>query len=436
VTENRKGHPLTLPRFKTLALSTLMLGTVGAVTAPLLAQQSASEVRGIQLRFGTQIGLETQTNRALDPTNPGSSTAATVDLSFGLLTETRTQRFAFDMGATLRNLNGPTNDNSGFANPFISADYDRSSAAARLSLSASIRETDLSNDGLAFDSTAAEFVFVEGTATRRATNLSARLDWRDDAPLGFGVFAQLADNSFRGGAATGIGGDVLNDTRRLTLGASVRFDINDATRLDTELSWSRFEEETVANDRDTWRLTNDLTIDQPRGNTTFGFDITDTEEGTRFATRVGRSIEYPLGVVSGQVGLTRSASGNTFLSGALNLTRELPRGQFSMGLTRSVNSGTLEDNEQLNTTFTARYLHELSRVATLSFDANWAEAHVTSTGIDTINASIGATYSRELTMDWNMNFGVRHRFRDDDVTGTARSNEVFINLRRDFLTTF
>ena len=427
---------MTLPRPKTLAFSILLLGAAGTVTAPLWAQQSASDTRGIQLRFGVAVGLETQSNRTLDTTDPGRTSQAKIDLSFGLLTETRTQRFAFDLGGTLRNLNGPDATDNGFVNPSAALSYSRSSADARLSLSASVRETDLSNDGLLFDENISEFVFVEGTATRRSTKLSAELNWRDDAPLGFGVLARLEDNSFRSGVATGIGGSTLNDTRRLTLGASARFDINEATRLDTSLTFSRFEEDTVALDRDTWSLSNELTIERPLGNVGFGFDVTDTEDGTRISSNVSRSLEYPLGVISGQIGVTRGVTGETFLSGALNLTRELPRGNLSLGLSRSVSSGTLEDTEQVNTRFSASYRHELSPLASLSFDANWAEAEQTATGIDTINASIGATYRRELTEDWNMDVGVRHRFFDDGVAGDARSNEVFLNLRRNFLTSF
>lgn len=436
MTENRKGHLLTLLRLKPLALSTLILGAAGAATAPLWAQQTEREPRGIQLRFGTSFGLETQSNRSLDVSDPGRTSAAVIDLSFGVLTETRNQRFSFDLGGTLREINGDTSDESGFVNPFIGVTYDRSSASARLSLSARIRESDLSNSGFDFDPDIGQLVFIEGSAVRRNTNLSARLDWRDDAPLGFGVFARVEENTFRGGVATGIGGDTLNDTRRLTLGGSIRFDINEAVQLDTRLTYSTFEEETVGDDRDTITLGNDLTISQPRGDTTFGFDVTDTEEGTRVGLTAGRAIAYPLGVVSGRLGVTRGVNGDAFLNGGLSLTRALPRGNFSLDLARNVTSGTLEDTQQINTRLSARYLYELNPLSNVSVDVNWAEAQQTATDIDTINASIGATYTRALTPDWNMDFSIRHRMSDDDATGTARSNEFSINLRREFLTSF
>ena len=426
---------MTLPRFKTFALSALMLGAVGTATAPLWAQQT-SETRGIQLNLGVTLGLETQSNRALDPADPGRSSAATMGLSLGVLSETRTQRLSFDLGGDLRNLNGPGNVINGFVNPSIALGYDRTSAAARLSLSASLREINRANAGLIFDEDAQTFTLVDGTATRRRTNLSAQLNWRDDAPLGFGVLARLDDNSYSDGVATGIDGAALNGTQRLTLGTTARLDLSEASQLNIGLDYSEFKADGVAGSRDTWTLTNALTIDRPDGALTFSFAVTDTEDGTRVATSVGRSLEYPLGILSGQIGVTRGVTGETFLSGGLNVTRALPRGNLSFGLARNVNSGTLQDTERVTTRATFGYQHELNALSSLSFDVNWTELTQTGTNVDTVRASIGATYSRELTPDWNMDTGIRHRFRDSSVSGTARSNELFLNLRRDFLTRF
>ena len=428
---------MTLIRYKTLALSSLILGGLGTVTAPLWAQEEdATGLRGIQLHLGIEIGLESQSNRDLATSDPGGTTELSTALTVGLLSETRNQRLAFDLGGELRALNGPTNDQNGFANPFAVLSYDRSSVASRLSLSASVRESDLNNDGFEFDETTLAFTVVNGTATRRNINLSAEMNWRDDAPFGFGALARLEDNSYRGGVANTIGGGTLDDTRRVTLGVTARFDINEVTRLNSALTYSGFESDSVAGTRDTWTLSNDLTVDQPRGNLTFGFDITDTPEGTRLASTVGRSLEYPLGVVSGQLGLTRGVNGETVLNGGLNLTRELPRGNLNLDLARTVNSGALADTEQVSTSMRLGYLHEINPVSNLSVDINWAEVKQTGTGQNTTNASIQASYMRELTTDWGMNVGVRHRFRDDSVTGSARSNEVFLNLRRDFMTRF
>ncbi len=428
---------MTLLRYKTLTLSAaLMMGGLGAATMPLWAQQTESELRGVQLRFDLEFGLESQTNRALAVADPGTSTEARTALSIGILSETRTQRFAFDLGGELRRLDSPTDDDNGFANPFAMVSYDRTSASARLSLSAALRESDVDNDGFAFDEVTQAFTFVEGNATRRNTNLSVEYNWRDDAPLGFGVLARFEENSFSSGVATTIGGEALNDTERLTLGVTARFEIDEAIRLNSALTYVDFEEDNTPGSRETWTLSNDLTIDRPRGSFTFGLDFVDTPEGDRVNATLGRSLEYPLGIVSGQIGATRGANGETFFSGGLNLTRAMPSGNLNLDLARSVNSGALEDDEELSTTLRIGYLHELNPTSSLSVDFSWAEVEDTASGQDTISSAITATYTRELTRDWGVNVGVRHRFRDDSVTGTARSNEVFMTLRREFLTRF
>ena len=140
--------------------------------------------------------------------------------------------------------------------------------------------------------------------------------------------------------------------------------------------------------------------------------------------------------MSGRLGFTRGSSGETFINGGLNLTRALPNGNLNLDLARTVSSGSLEDTEQVSTSLRIGYLRELTPLSSLGVDINWAEVEQTDAGTDTTSASIEASYRRELTQDWGMNVGVRHRFRDDGVNGSANSNEVFLDLRRTFLTRF
>ncbi|MEB8388439.1 hypothetical protein OO012_14510 [Rhodobacteraceae bacterium KMM 6894] len=423
---------MIFPRLKTFAVA---LGTSGVLTTTLLAQQGI-ETRGHQLSFGVNLGFETQSNRALDPARPGSSTSATAALSMGLLRQTKTQRLSFDLGGEMRHLDSPTNDDSGFHNPSIKLSYDRDSANARLSLSGSLRETDLADEGLVFDETSQEFVFAEGTATRRSTRASAQLNWRDDAPLGFGVSASLAENRYRGGVATGIDGLGLNDTRRMTIGTSGRLDLNEVSQLNIGLDFSRFEDDGNARDRDTWTLTNALNIERPNGVFSLNLNVTDTEDGTRVSSAVGRSLDYPLGTLSGQIGATSSTAGKVYLTGSLDVLHELPRGNLTFGIARNVNSSTLQDTEQVSTSVTFGHFYELNSLSNLSINARWAELSRTGGNSDTTSARLVATYSRELTPDWNMNLGVQHRQTHDATSGTVRSNGIFLNVERNFVTRF
>lgn len=393
-------------------------------------------MRGFQLNLDLTLGFETESNRALDPARPGSSSSATTEISLGLLRQTDTQRFSFDLGGELRNLNGPASTKNGFNNPRAALQYDRTSSSTRLKLSGSVRETNLADERLIFDETSQEFIFADGTATRRSTNASAHLNWRDNAPLGFGVLAQLAENKYSDGVAAGIDGSGLDDTQRLTLGTTARLDLNEVSQLNIGLDYSRFETFGTPDARDTWTLTNALTIERPDGVFSLNLNITDTEDGTRVTTSVGRSRDYPLGTLSGQIGATNSTTGKVFLTGEMNVSRSLPRGNLSFGIARSVGSSTLQDTEQISTSFTVGYLRELNSLSSFSIDGGWAELSQPIADADTTSARVSATYRRELTPDWDMNFGIRHRFTDDSVTGTVRSNALFLNLNRSFVTRF
>ena len=92
---------MTRTPIPTTALSALLAGGLG-LAAPVQTQAQEYQTGGIQLSFGLGLGLETQSNRTLSAGDPGASTEAGVDLSFGLLTETRTQRFLFEAGGRLR----------------------------------------------------------------------------------------------------------------------------------------------------------------------------------------------------------------------------------------------------------------------------------------------------------------------------------------------
>lgn len=416
---------------KTVAFSSVVLGVVAAGAAA----QDAFETGGIQLSFGLGLRLEAQDNRSLSPTNADSSYESVADLSFGLLTETQTQRFSFDFGGKLRAIDDTLNTaDDGFVEPFAELRYDLTSAAAHLALNASLRETDLSdNDVLSDDGLD---VITGNGATRRRTLLEARLDWGEDAPLGFGVFARREDNTYSGGTPTGLDGTGLNDNFRNTVGASTRMDLSPAAALTVSLSYSAFDEDTVPGTRETISLDNILTLERPRGPVTISLGATSTEEGERISTALGRTLELPSGILMGQIGATRGTSGDVNLTGAMSYTHALPRGALNVGLSREVTSDNQDDTERLNTRFNLGYSMELSPLSALAFNADWAQTEQPSNDLTSVSTTLGATYSRELTADWDLDVGYRHRIRDDDTAGRADSNAVFLELRRTFVTRF
>ena len=421
------------PFLRTTALSALLCS--GLSTAGLA---QSYETGGIQLSFGLGLGAEVQSNRTLSVGDPGTSAEIGADLTFGLLTETRSQRFLFEAGGRIRTLDAPAGtsaEGNGFVRPSLRLEYSREAAAGRLQFRARLSETDVSEvETLEVDSI--DLVIASGTATRRSAFVEGRIDWRRDRPFGFGILARISDVEYRDGIATGIGGTNLLDNRRLTLGINTRFDLSPVARLTNDLSFDRFEEDGTPGQRETISLRNTLTLDRPLGALTLGLNLDHTEQGERVSARVGRSYEMPWGTLNGALGLTRGVAGDTFLTGSVDASYPLPRGALNLGLSRGVSSGNEEDTERVNTQVSFGYVQELDGLSNISLDVTWAEVEDTGTNTSSSSGAIGATYTRALTRDWNMNLGYRHRYSDDDATGSARSNEVFFNLRRTFVTRF
>ncbi|MGY9045533.1 hypothetical protein P775_06850 [Puniceibacterium antarcticum] len=389
---------------------------------------------GIELTTGVELSVSSEDNRALETTSAGNSTEAQARLSFGLLRETQVSRLALDLSGTLRAIDTPddTSQNNGFDTPGVSLSYGRSSASARLGLSASLRESELSQDYLDADG----LDYVTGTATRRLTNAEASLNWGEDSSLGFGTFARIATTTYRDGTASGLDGAALDDSTRRTLGATSRMDLDAARRLDLGLTWSDFEQDTIPDRRETLSLNSTLTQELVRGALTLGLNATSTEEGERYGATLGRSLEMPSGQVSGQIGLNSSVSGNTYLSGGLDLSRDLARGKLTFGLSRAVSSSDTDDTEVLRTQASMGLTQELTPISGIRFGLNLSKSEETDNGAQSSNANFGVTYNRELPSDWTFATGYNHRIREDDAGDTARSNRVFLQMQRSFVTRF
>ncbi|WP_146592065.1 hypothetical protein [Puniceibacterium confluentis] len=432
----RRGNGRPLPRIPALArlAPVLPLATLAAAALTVSAAAQSYDTGGLQLTFGLLLRSTAEDNRALEPDSAGPSTTAQTHLSLGLLSETRSERLAFDIDGTLRALDTPggTAAGSALTNPGLALSYGRSSVGARLGLEAALRETDLSENRLDADG----LNQVSGTATRRRGTAGVSLNWGDDAPLGFGLLARVEDTTYRDGTATGTGNSTLDDSRRRTLGATTRIDLGPVQQLDLGLTWSDFDLATLSGRRETVTLDSTLTLARPRGATSVNLTLTSTEEGDRIATSLGQSLALPSGQLSGQIGATRSAEGGTYMTGGLDLRHELARSTLSLGLSRSVTSSDTTDGEQLSTRAALSYSRELPPVGRIRVGLNLLGTEQTATGAQTLGTEFGLSYSRDLPQDWTVAAGYTHRFRDEDGTGAAQSNRIFLELRRDFVSRF
>lgn len=425
----------SMPASRIKAVVTLVaLAGVGGASPAARAQTVSGQ--GMQAAFGLALRLEGEDNRAFAPSSAGNSLEATADLTFGVLTETRSSRFSFDASGSLRSLDSPTErSQEGFVNPSLAFSYGRDAAATQLALSGSLSETSLadtdvlSEDGLT--------IVTSGAPTRRTGRLEGAIDWGINSPFGYGLLARIDDTAYRGGTASGLDGTALNDNRRTTVEGTTRIDLSKAVELQTKLAFSNFKEEGAPPARQTITFSNRLTLDRPLGSLTADLNLAHTEDGSRFETALGRQLEMPLGEIAGQVGVARGTNGETYLTGRLNYGHSLPRGALNVGLSRDIASDNEEDSERISTRLSFSYLQELTRASSFRFAANWAEFEDSGTGLETSNATLEAIYSYEVTRDWSLDTGYRHDYRaGDSLPSAGRSNALFLEVRRTFTGSF
>jgi hypothetical protein len=412
----------------------LLLAALYGAAAPAALMAQAYETSGIQLTFGTSLMIEATDNKGLRADDKESSLNPVLGLSFGLLTATPTSSFGFNADSEIRS--SVNTDNLGVASPLLSTTYARKSANAALDLSASVQKTDLSrNDAPVVDSSGL-VGFVTGTATRRAAVADAALNWGLNSRVSYGLSGQMSDVTYSGGVANGLNGSSLTDNRRVTLGGTAQLDLTKATQLNTGLSYSRFDDDGVPGSSDTVTATVGLSIDRPLGAVTATLRATDTDEGQRYGLSVGRTLNMPLGPVSVEIGVTTTLNGDTALRGAVSASRTLPTGTLSFALTRDVSSLNEQDSERLSTQLSLGYSRELSPLSELQVAFDLAEVEDMFSNARSLDANLGATYSRTLMKDWSASAGYRYRYLEDTPGDTAQSNTVFLELRRSFVTRY
>ena len=412
------------------------LALIGATLFPAIAVAQEEGPSGIRTVFGFSSRLEAQDNRSLAPERLGSSFEASMGLSFGLLTETRSSRFSFDAEGRLRSIDTPNDSvRNGIISPRLTLNYEHESTNAKLSFNTLVREDDLSTNDFLLNEDIE--VIASGGATRRYARLEGRVDWGTNAPFGYGLLARYEDTSYRDGTVTGVSGSILNDSQRSSIGISTRLDFSKTISLNSELVASEFKEASSSESRTTISLDNRLTIDRPLGAVVFDLKAFELEEGTRVETALGRDFDTPLGTLSFELGATRGVTGDTFPTGSLSYSHNFPRGILTFGISRDVSSSNDQDIERLNTRLRFSYLQELTPLSSMRITGNWAETEETETSLKSANASFGATYSYALTQDWSVDVGYLHQYRGDSIVAdSARSNTLFVELRRLFTGSF
>jgi predicted porin len=454
--------------------NTLRFATVGALclhSVPVPAQ----DVSGVQQIFGIEQGLEYGRNTSLSVPADGDRLAATSTLSYGIVTETRTQRLSFDIQGTYL-IESEAGDTGGAIDgPVLTLSYSREAANASLDVSAEYRTeqieslrslTDFLGEDGVLDAPD-DFTDLTGTGRRTRYSADATLVLGREDPLGFQFDLRTSGTTYQDetdpdltdetevgvGAATrlrispvltgtvGLSYAVTEEedaaqTRRTVsdLDFGVIYDISERATLEATIGSSRTRTETTTDDTETTGLTGRLALgyDMSNGDISASLDASRDVEGDQVLTLlVSRDLALPAGSLSASIGATSQENDDVSLIGSLDWRQELPTSSLLLRLDRSVTVDSDADTRR-RTLAGAYYTYDINTFSGLTLGATYVVSEASSATNEVTRSDITATYSYALTRDWDLNTAVGYTVRDEDTVGRATSPLVAVSIAREF----
>ncbi|MCX7888544.1 MAG: hypothetical protein N2422_02295 [Rhodobacteraceae bacterium] len=446
---------------KTAGIAALALTLIPTGT---LAQDAGDG--GVVLTFGFDSSLTIDDNLTLaEGGSPGTSTVWDSRLSFRVQNTTQTQSLDFQASSVLRwaDLPGGATFN-GVEEPTMRLSYRREGAASLLTVEAFARSVDLEFLGPLSD----PGLPGNNIGTLRQTTARVTLETGIGRTIGTRLTAGYDDQNFVGT----VDPDLFDTTTR-DVGARVNFRVTPVATAFVDLGRTWYEDDDVGNKQettDTLSVGVDYEIDRRTlVSASVGYSQVDTTEfggsstndgivyslgatrelrngnasarltseldGTSSITTLtfGRSMELPRGTFSGELGFTRLANGSQGVIGSLAYRQDLNDDRIELRLDRTF--FTDDGDDKFDTRLGVTYSHEIDAISTLGVE--FAYGRVEDGGVGAApteeEASLTASYSREIARDWNLEGGVVFRYSDDGaVPGSAQSNAVFLTLGRDF----
>jgi hypothetical protein len=413
-----------------LALAAVGLSLVaGLWITPVHAQDG-----GTVLSFGVAQRFEASDNLELDDPSAGNSFSSTTRLSFGLVSETALSRFTLDASAGLVGAFGPGSSliDEGLVSPGISFNYDRSVASANLNVTGSLNENSITNNNTVAltDPTAdPSLLDVVSGGKVRTHSLDATLNFRQDTPLSFGVTAGLSGTRY-----TSATDPTLIDNNSTRAGITASLALSEVATAKFGLRYSTYKEDTAgAPLYYTKGFDAGIEFERPDGIASADFSTDHRRSGNRNRLSFKRSVDRPDGQFSAEIGAVRTLANDVELMGELAYSQEFPLGTIDASLRRD-NVVSNKDTEYNITTVSLGYNRDLTAVSSLRLDIGYTDSEQTNISTTTTYTNFGVTYTHQMTKDWGLDVGYDHsrRHKNGTTGSSARSNTVFVELRRIF----
>lgn len=401
----------------------LAVGCVALI--PAIATQ-AQEAGGVVFTLGVDQRFQWKENPSLSVVSTGQEATSRTRLTFGAVTQTRTQRLAFSASGTLAAGDG---GNNGFTLPGADLSYRLDGASSSFAVSAFLRESDVSTSDFATDfglDGLPVVSLIKGTGTEQRRGGTVSLEFGKGAPFGGDFSLGLTERVY-----TGTTDPDLIDNRRVTAGLSLRFALSEVTTATAKLSASELKEVGLPAKRNE-SLALGLEHSLPNGTVTVNATYANLDTGNRRSLNFGRNFDLPSGKLSASFGLSQSSAiAGTNAVGSVNWQKDLPRGKLNFSVSRSI-TGNARDSETDVSSLSLGVTQDLAPRLGMTVTLGLLDSRDTLTDISTKSTTVDASLRYALTEDWGMNFGASHSRRNEDGVGRAKSSSVFLSLNRTF----
>ena len=426
---------------------------------------------GLQVDLGVSTSLKVDDNLRLNPTSSGTTFFSDTLLSFGLSSITPDSSFTLSGSTILRVGDIPGRSLAGLEDQNLRFGYVRSSSNSSLRLDARYRNVDrefldpfqVEREEQTFGS----LVGGGGVQKDRFASLNFQAGLND--PIGYSVTLSTNDKGFTGvvnpsifdtrtdiakgavsfavspvtkvslnGGLTWFKADDAVQTDRVTRDLSVGLaqEVGPSLRFDASLGTTRVETDRIGGTTTTSGTTGSVQVtrDVPDGNYSLSLSRTVNQNGGRTTVQVGRSIDLPRGTLAANVGLTRGDTGNNRSTASVLYTQQLKTSSYSVSLNRSVSTNNASQ-DVLDTRLALNYGYDIDSQSRIDLALDYGVTEDAGTGtVPTVQrTNLRASYTRALTADWNLQGGVLIRRVDDAAAvGAAQSNSLFVTLDRNF----
>ncbi|HEV8036046.1 hypothetical protein [Yoonia sp.] len=392
---------------------------------PLAASTQEAEPGGVFFTFDFGQTFIGSTDRDLETTEAEDGFESVTDLSFGAVTETRTQRLSFDLDTTF----SLTEDEFADEGLVARLAYNRISADASFDFALEGRREDI-----AFLRDASDFINDEGvivlpddfddltgTGFRNETTVSVAFTWGETAPVGYSLSGSQTRLRYEDANAT------LLDNDSSTIALGLRLNINEVVTSNIGLSYTQ-SEDLGEPATETTTLSGALTFARPLGALTTGISVSrDEEDETFWAATVAREYTLPNGSLRGELGVVEDEIGDVRLTGGIAFSYPLPAAEITLSADHSLAPG----GDRAATTFSANYLQELSPVTSMQVGFDFGQTSDPDGSDVLATGSLSASYGYSINDFWQLNVGASFDFREDDGVRTD-STSIFLALDRQF----